>query len=340
MARPSTPPQLILRWRQSIDDHVIALGWAPDGSAVAAASVAGPVTLFDSGTGATRHVLAGHGFGTTELAWHPDGTVLATAGQDGKVRLWDSATGQERAAMDGGSTWVEHVAWSSKGDFLVSAAGKKLRLWAPDGKLVTAYPDSQNTIAAVAWSLRGKEFVAAGYGGVTFFRPDADRPVNQFDWRGSIISLKWSPDGNMLAGGGQDATVHFWYVKSGDDLQMSGYPSKVRELSWDASSRYLATGGGPIVVVWDCSGDGPAGSTPLSFELHEKPLSALAFQHRGPVFASGAGDGRIGLWLPGGSKKVQPTATFGEGVSQLAWSPGDKKLAVGGERGAVTIYDA
>src|SRR5262245_29789796 len=128
MARLSSPPQLIVRWRQSIDDHVIALGWAPDGSALAAASVAGPVTLFDANTGANRHVLRGHGFGTTAVAWHPDGSVLATAGQDGKVRLWDATTGQERAALEGGASWVEHIAWSAEGDFLVYTAGKKLRL--------------------------------------------------------------------------------------------------------------------------------------------------------------------------------------------------------------------
>jgi hypothetical protein len=46
MARLTSPPRLDLRWRAAIDDHVIALGWAPDGSRVAAASVAGPVTLF------------------------------------------------------------------------------------------------------------------------------------------------------------------------------------------------------------------------------------------------------------------------------------------------------
>jgi len=338
MARLSSPPQLIVRWRQSIDDHVIALGWAPDGSALAAASVAGPVTLFDANTGANRHVLRGHGFGTTAVAWHPDGSVLATAGQDGKVRLWDATTGQERAALEGGASWVEHIAWSTTGDFLVSTAGKKLRLWAPDGRLVTVFPDSQTTVLALAWSTRGREFVAAGYGGISFFRPDADRPFNQYTRRGSINALAWSPDGNMIAGGGQDATVHFWYVNSDDDLQMSGYPCKVRELSWDATSRYLATGGGPIVVVWDCSGEGPAGSTPLSFELHEKPLSALTFQHRGPILASGAGDAKIGLWLPGGSNKVQATARFGEGVSRLAWSRGDDHLAAGGERGSVAIY--
>jgi len=338
MARLHSPPQLALRWRHSIDDHVIAVAWSPDGSTIAAASVAGPVTLFDVSTGLTKHSLRGHGFGTTAVSWRADGKKLATAGQDGKVRLWNVEDGQEIAALDGGTAWVEHIAWGPTGDFLVSAAGKKLRLWNPDGSLAKAYTDSLSTISAVGWSSRGKEFVAAGYGGVTFFRPDAPGPVNQFAWKSSILALAWSPDSNMLAGGCQDGSVHFWYVKSGEDLQMAGYPSKVKTLSWDPTSRYLATGGGEIVVVWDCTGDGPAGSTPLSFELHTKPLSGVAFQHRGPLLASAAADGKIALWHPGGSSKLQASADFAEGISQVAWSPGDGRLAVGGEQGKVAIY--
>jgi WD40 repeat protein len=338
MARLTSPPQLVPRWRQAIDDHVIALAWSPDGSTIAAASVAGPVTLFEVNNGITKRTLPGHGFGTTTVTWRPDGNRLATAGQDGKVRLWDVATGQEVAAADGGAAWVDHLAWAPKGDYLASGAGKKLRLWDADGNLAKAYSDSLSTIAAVVWSPRGKEFVAGGYGGVTFFRPDADRPVNQFAWKGSILALAWSRDGKMLAGGGQDATVHFWYVKSGEDLQMAGYPSKVRELSWDSTSRYLATGGGEVLIVWDCSGDGPADSTPLTFELHQRPLTAVSFQHRGPLLASAAPDGKIALWYPGGSKKVQAAAEFGEGVSRLAWSPGDGRVAVGGEGGAIGLY--
>lgn len=338
MARLTSPPRPELRWNQTIDDHVIALGWSPDGSTVAAASVSGPVSLFDVASGNLKFLLPGHGFGTTDLAWCPDGKRLATSGQDSKVRLWNPATGELVSALDGGSSWVEHLAWSSKGDFLVSAAGKKLRLWNADGIPAKAYPDSLSTIAAIAWSPRGKEITAAGYGGVSLLRPDADGPVNQFPWKGSLLTLAWSPDGKMLAGGAQDCSVHFWYVKSGEDLEMAGYPYKVRELAWDSTSRFLATGGGEAVTVWDCSGKGPAGSKPLTFKLHEKPISALAYQHRGLLLASAAPDGKVAIWNPEGAKKSLAVVEFTEGVSNLAWSPGDGRLLVGGENGTVGMY--
>ncbi|HJZ89674.1 MAG TPA: WD40 repeat domain-containing protein, partial [Gemmataceae bacterium] len=67
---------------------------------------------------------------------------------------------------------------------------------------------------------------------------------------------------------------------------------------------------------------------------------AVAFQNRGPVLASGAPDGKVGFWCPGVSDKALAVVDFGEGVSRLAWSPGDGRLGVGGEVGAVAMYTA
>jgi WD40 repeat protein len=337
MARLKLPLNLTSRWEQRISDHVIAQAWSPDGSLVAAASVSGPITIFDSSDGTIKHTLSGHHFGTTSLSWQPNGKQLASAGQDGKVRLWNVGTGAEVAALDGGATWVEHLAWAPNGSFLASAAGKKLRLWTPDGSPHKAFPDLPSTIADMTWSARSKELVVTAYGGLWFFRPDADQSVNRFEWKGALLSLKWSPDGKMLAGGAQDASVHFWYAKTGEDLQMSGYPSKIRTLDWEAESQYLATGGSDTVILWDCSGKGPADTKPLMLKSHEHLISALDFQNRGPALASGCDGGRLTLWYPGNTKKPLASADLPEGISQLTWGPTDSRLLVGGAEGLVKL---
>jgi WD40 repeat protein len=75
------------------------------------------------------------------------------------------------------------------------------------------------------------------------FGVSQEAPQRRFEWKGSILRLAWSPNGRFVATGDQDSTVHFWFEEDRRDLQMSGYPTKVREL-WNAASRYLATGGG------------------------------------------------------------------------------------------------
>lgn len=334
---PRGTPRLSRRWKANVGDHVIALGWTPAGHRLAAASVAGPVTLFDA-DGGIVHTLAGHGFGTTSLSWRGDGSLLATAGQDGKVRLWDAATGAERAALPAGAAWAEHVRWHPAGDRLASAAGKKVRLWSADGAHLRDYADHRATIADLAWRPGTGELTTATYGGAYVWPAEGDEPTHRLEWPGSVLKLAWSPDGSRLAHGNQDATVHFWLIATGQDLQMSGYPLKVRELSWDATGRYLATGGGDRVTVWDCAPPGPEGGEPLSFKGHLAPLAAVAFQAKGPLLASGGLDGKVLLFQPGKFKKAVAQADAGAAVAQLCWAANDRLLAVGTETGEVVVY--
>ncbi len=60
------------------------------------------------------------------------------------------------------------------------------------------------------------------------------------DARDSGLRFAYIPDGHFIAKGNQEASVHFWYRKSGKNLLMTGYMMKVRQLSWD-------TGGNEIV---------------------------------------------------------------------------------------------
>jgi WD40 repeat protein len=357
------PADLEPRWRADLDGHhIVGLRWAPDGATLAAATADGPIGLFDADDGRWRHTLAGHALGTLALAWHPAGAVLASGGQDGKLRLWDAADGVLRTAVDGGGAWVERLAWSpvamaqapvARGRnapapaappqqgvaILATAAGKTLRLWDAHGLLLREYRDHPSTIADIAWrpgvdrNSGAPLLAAATYGGITLRRPHSDEAAGRFDWKGSTLVISWSPDGRYIATGDQDSTVHFWIARTGQDLQMWGYPTKVRELAWDHTSRFLATGGGAVVTVWDCSGKGPEGTRPLQLDLHTEQLTGLAFQHRGPLLASGCAEGLVAIWNVGRSRRPMATFRVSGGVSQIAWSPDDRTLAVGSESG-------
>jgi WD40 repeat protein len=327
-------------WKATIPDHVIGLAWSPDGGQLAAAAVSGPVVVLDARSGKVVHQLAGHKLGTAGLAWQPGGTLLATVGQDGKIRLWDTITGAERLALDGGAGWVERVEWNATGQWLASAAGKKVRVWTAAGDLVRELPPQAGTVTDLGWRPGTNHLAVLGYGAVNIYDPATGEAVNSFAWKGSPLKLTWSPDAKVLAHGNQDATVHFWYYETGLNLQMSGYITKVRELAWDYSSRFLATGGGPMVCVWDCGGPkGPEGTQPQMLEGHEDTLSAVAYQRRGYLLVSAGIDGRVLLWQPANKKapKIGEYCFEGTEASVIAWSPDDKGLAVGAGDGTVAL---
>jgi len=324
------------RWTAQVADHVMAVEWVGGGAGLAVGDASGGLTIFDITSGEVRLHREAHAFGLTGLACDPGEGRVATCGQDGMVRVWSPA-GDTVLELDAGAPWVERVRWSHDGQFLASAAARRVRIWTRAGELVREYPNHRATVTDIQWHPAEHTLCSTSYGGVTLITPGQAEPLKTLSWQGSSLIARWSPSGRYIATAEQDSTVHFWIVRTGSDLQMSGYPTKVRCLAWGPKGRVLATGGGHEATLWDCSGAGPAGRRPLTLPGHEQPVTALGYQHRGQLLASGGADGRVVVWNPTRPKKLVGAVLLAEPVSDLSWSPDDTGLAVGGARGLVDL---
>ena len=320
-------------------DFISALAWTPDGSTLAAATMSGPVVLIEPVKRSIRHEIQAHGMGTLDAAFSPDGKLLATAGQDGTAKLWDSASGKLVAKLQAGekpSVWVEKLAWSKSG-LLATGAGKLIKIWNADGTLKQTFDALNATVGDLGWHPREDTLAVARYGGVRIQKPDQTAPVFDWEFKGSLLTLRWSPDAKTIACGCQDGTVHVWNSADGKDLQMAGYSQKVRELSWDNKSRYLATGGNPVPILWDFSGKGPAGSKPIVLGEHTAMLTDLAFHPDGAGLAAGDEKGLI-LFHQVKLKKASAIAAHESPVSKVSWSPDGKTLVSGHANGDVVFW--
>lgn len=334
------PKSLKLAWQALVSDHVIALEWSPDRSLLAAAAVSGQICLFHAKDGGLVKAWQGHGFGVTSVSWHPTNpSLLASSGQDGKVAIWDTSTRETEPirTFTAGTSWVTKTQWSPDGQYLAAAAGKLLRIWDASGKLVREYPEHLSTVSDIQWGPKNLDIASSCYSRLQVWTPDSDKPKQSFEWKGSILKLVWSPDGSYIATGDQDSTVHFWIIKTGDDLMMSGFAYKVRELSWDNTSRFLATGGGEVPCVWDCAGKGPAGTTPKQLQAHEDKVTVLTYQNRGKYLASGGFDGLVALWQPQSRQTPVANLHTQSAISQLCWNGDDSLLAAGTDSGQVLV---
>jgi len=302
--------------------------------------------------------------------------LLATGGQDGCVRFWDAATGRQTAEVKLGTAWVEHLIWSPVGHvipnapdadktagrrigdnppYLFASAGKKLFALQADGTVVHAFPDAPKTITALAVGrdilnvpasatdaerrIRDNPpYLAAAYfGGVCGWNTDTFAAEKEFPYGNTIHALTWSPDGRWLVAGCQDNAVHLWLPAKDDEFHMSGYETKLKELSFSHDSKWLATGGGRDACVWDCTGAGPEGREPMLLP-HAARVCAVAFQNQHSLLATASANGEFCLWSPSRKNPLLTEVKMPAAATHFAWRPDDSLLAVGTEKGAVFVF--
>lgn len=349
--------QLNKTWAAPIDDYVIDLAWSPNGALLAAASQAGPIQLFDGPTGENRRELPGHADGTNCLAFAPQvsglspqpsssSALLASGGQDGAVKFWDAAAGQHLATASLGSAWIEQITWRPAADaadrksqnlLLAAASGRDLVLLNPDASVAHKFAPTPKTLSALAWHPQGGALAAAYFGGVCLWDADDHIAQKEFPYANGIATIAWSPpDGRWLVSGNADPSVHLWLPEEDQEFHMSGYETKVRQISFDHTGHKLATTGGQDVCVWDCSGEGPEGREPVMLP-HDAPLTAVAFQNHHGLLAAASRDGVLQLWSPERPNHLRATIKMPAPATKLSWSPDDSYLAVGSEKGVVYV---
>jgi WD40 repeat protein len=160
---------------------------------------------------------------------------------------------------------------------------------------------------------------------------------NEFPYGNAIYALTWSPDNRWLVAGCHDNAVHLWVPAEDLELHMSGYETRLKELSFSHDSKWLATGGGKDVCVWDCAGAGPEGREPLQLPQTGR-TTAVAFQHQHGLLATGDAGGVFTLWAPTRKNPMVAEVKMPSAATKFAWSADDSLLAVGTEKGAVYVF--
>ncbi|MBO0680826.1 PD40 domain-containing protein [Mycolicibacterium sp. S2-37] len=318
-------------WRAEIDDAVVDLAASPDGR-VAVAGGEGSLSILSVDGAVERRVQLS--MGCLKVAWSPAGDRVAVGSIDG-VTVVD-AGGSEVARHRGG--WCSSLAWSFDGARLAAGVGRTTVVLDRDGSELFRR-DRDSTVTAVAW-LKSR-VAAAAYGGVHIYHVARSAAPQVLPFTGSLLALSISPDRRWAASGNQDATLHVWRVgKRGEELSMSGYPTKITALAFSPDSALLASGGGPDVTVWDFGGAGPRGSTPRILTAHEQAVTAVSWSPDGSLLAGAAADGRVAVWEPMRGARGRPLAAVDEvhrpaPAASVCWAAQSGRLLAGWSDGTI-----
>ena len=313
-----------------LSGHCIAALWLNDVPFFALAD--GGVHRLDNG----HHNTQAHDGLLTATA-DPAGNRILTSGEDGKV-VATEPDGTAQTLAERPRKWINAVAPGPNGS-LAYAVGRSAFVRFADGREKEfTHP---RTAEGLAFAPKGFRLAVARYNGATLHFPATDSRPTELEWAGAHTSVTFSPDGNFLVTAMQENALHGWRLADARHMKMTGYPAKVKSLSWSAKGRWLASSGANAAVVWPFQGkDGPMGKAPLELGTRGDSLATSVACHPvDEIVAIGFADGMIMAVRFADAREVLLRRPGKGAVSSLSWDKGGRRLAFGAETGDCGVVD-
>jgi WD40 repeat protein len=264
------------------------------------------------------------------------GDRLLTGGDDGNV--FEITPHAPPRLIGAGKGWVDAlaigpdraIAWSS---------GKNVR--AIDGKGRSSEMIAPSSVRGLAFFPKGYRLAMALNGGAHLWFPNVTPATfESLEWKGSHLDATISPDGRFVITTMQENQLHGWRLMDKGHMRMSGYPAKIRSVSWSHDGLWLATSGAEAAIVWPFAKDGPMGKPPRECGARPARVTKVAFHPKALVLAVGYVDGWILLIrLTDAQELLVRPGGDGAPISALSWDRDGKRLIFGAESGSAGLLD-
>jgi WD40 repeat protein len=260
-----------------------------------------------------------------------DGKRIVTGGDDGKVVSVDAKGAIETIATDAKRRWIDNVAIHPDGAVAWSV-GKTAFVRPPKGEEKSL--DVPSTVGGLAFAPKGLRLAVAHYNGVTLWFPNMAAKPEFLEWKGSHLAVTFSEDNRFLVTAMHESALHGWRLADSRHMRMTGYPSRVRSMSWSTGGKFLATSGSDTVILWPFgSKDGPMGKEPAMLAPLQAKVTAVACHPRDDILLAGYSDGTILMVRIEDGAEILVRRNGGEPVSALAWNAKGTILAFATEDG-------
>jgi WD40 repeat protein len=266
-----------------------------------------------------------------------DGARIVTGGDDGKLVALNAKGEVTLLATDAKRRWIDNVALHPDGAFAWSA-GKTA--FVRSGKSEEKSFDAPTTVGGLAFAPKGLRLAIAHYNGVTLWFPNMAATAEFLPWAGSHLGVTFSPDNKFLVTTMHEPALHGWRLADNRHMRMSGYPGRVRSMSWSAGGKGLATSGADTVIVWPfASKDGPMGKEPAMLAPLQARVTAVACHPKNDIMACGYSDGTVLMVRLEDGAEILVRKNVGPPVAALAWNAKGTLLAFADEEGEAGLLE-
>lgn len=260
-----------------------------------------------------------------------DGKRIVSGGDDGKVNALDAQGEVALLATDAKRRWIDNVAVHPEGAIAWSA-GKTA--FVRSGKAEEKSFDAPSTVGGLAFAPKGLRLAVAHYNGVTLWFPNMAAKPDFLEWAGSHLGVTFSPDNKFLVTQMHEPALHGWRLADNRHMRMSGYPGRVRSMSWSAGGKGLATSGADTVIVWPfTSKDGPMGKEPAMLAPLQARVTVVACHPRNDILACGYDNGSVLMVRLEDGAEILVRRDVGTPVAALGWNAKGSLLAFAAEDG-------
>jgi len=276
-----------------------------------------------------------HGGGILCVA--SDGARIVMGGDDGKLVALDKKGEAALLATDPKRRWIDNVALHPDGAVAWSA-GKTAVVHS--GKAEEKSFEVPSTVGGLAFAPKGLRLAIAHYNGVTLWFPNMAANAEILEWAGSHLGVVFSPDNKFLVTAMHEPALHGWRLADHRHMRMTGYPGRVRSMSWSAGGKALATSGADSVIMWPfASKDGPMGKEPAMFAPLQARVSMVACHPKQDILAVGYSDGTILMVRMSDGAEILVRRNGTAPVTALAWNAKGTLLAFAAEDGDAGLLE-
>jgi WD40 repeat protein len=260
-----------------------------------------------------------------------DGKRIVMGGDDGKLVALDARGEKTELAVDQKRRWIDNVALHPDGAYAWSV-GKTA--FVRSGKNEEKSFEVPSTVGGLAFAPKGLRLAIAHYNGVTLWFPNMAANGEFLEWTGSHLGVTFSPDNKFLVTTMHEPALHGWRLADNRHMRMSGYPGRVRSMSWSAGGKSLATSGADMVIMWPfASKDGPMGKEPAMLAPLQARVAVVACHPRQDILACGYSDGTILMVRLEDGAEILVRRNGTAPVTALAWNAKGTLLAFADEEG-------